>query len=32
MMTEKGTKIKVKGKCVGVKEYMGIYYIDFTQE
>ena len=32
MMTEKGTKIKVKGKCTGVHEYMGIYYIDFTQE
>ncbi len=32
MMTEKGTKIKVKGKCVKVHEYMGIYYIDFTQE
>lgn len=32
MMTEKGTKIKVKGKCVDVHEYMGIYYIDFTQE
>jgi len=32
MMTEKGAKIKVKGKCVDVHEYMGVYYIDFTQE
>jgi hypothetical protein len=31
-MTEKGTKIEVKGKCVGFKEYMGYYYIDFLQE
>ena len=31
-MTEKGTKIEVKGKCVGFKEYMGYYYIDFVQE
>ena len=32
MMTEKGAKVKIKGKCVDVHEYMGIYYIDFTQE
>jgi len=32
MMTEKGSKVKIKGKCVNVHEYMGIYYIDFTQE
>jgi len=31
-MTEKGSKIKIKGKCVGFKEYMGYYYIDFVQE
>ena len=31
-MTEKGTKIKIKGLCVGFKEYMGYYYIDFIQE
>lgn len=32
MMTEKGSKVKIKGKCVNVHEYMGIYYIKFTQE
>lgn len=32
MMTEKGTKINVEGKCVGFKEYMGTYYINFVQE
>ncbi len=31
-MTEKNSKIKIEGKCVGVKEYMGYYYIDFIQE
>jgi len=31
-MTEKGTKIEVKGKCVGFKESTGYYFIDFLQE
>lgn len=31
-LTEIGTKIEVEGKCVGFKEYMGYYYIDFLQE
>ena len=30
-MTEKNTKIKIEGKCVGFKEYMGYYYIDFIE-
>jgi len=30
-MTEKNTKIKIEGKCVGFKEYMGYYYIDFKE-
>ncbi len=31
-MTEKNAKIEVKGKCVGFKEYIGYYYIDFVQD
>jgi hypothetical protein len=31
-MTEKGTKIEVKGKCIGFKESTGYYFIDFLQE
>ncbi len=31
-MTEKGTKIKVEGKCVGFNKNMGYFFIDFVQE
>ena len=30
-MTEIDTKVKIKGKCVGFKESMGYYYIDFVE-
>ena len=30
-MSEIGTKIEVTGKCVGYREYMGYFYIDFVQ-
>jgi hypothetical protein len=30
-MAEKDSKIKVEGKCVGFKEYMGYFYIDFIE-
>jgi hypothetical protein len=30
-MAEKNSKVKIEGKCVGFKEYMGYYYIDFEQ-
>jgi len=31
-MTEKGTKVKISGKCVGLKESSGYYFINFIQE
>lgn len=30
-MAEKDSKVKVEGKCVGFKEYMGYFYIDFIE-